>query len=152
MEPQELSETERHKKGRQKAFLAAYEQVGSIARAAEAAKIGRTTHWAWMRTDPEYPKKFAAAQTVASEVLIDEATRRAVDGVEEPVGFYKGKAGGTVKRYSDILLMFLIKAKRPEYRDSSRLHLGFDAGDQDGDPRLGEKTLAAVDLKKLAEW
>ena len=52
MEPQELSETERHKKGRQKAFLAAYEQVGSIARAAEAAKIGRTTHWAWMRTDP----------------------------------------------------------------------------------------------------
>ena len=89
---------------------------------------------------------------MASEVLIDEATRRAVDGVEEPVDFYKGKAGGTVNRYSDNLLMFLIKAKRPEYRDSSRVTLGIDsAGAGDGDPKLGEKTLATAMAKNLEE-
>ena len=39
-------------------------------------------------------------------------------GVEEQVGWYRGVAGGTVRRYSDVLLIFLLKALRPErYRE-----------------------------------
>ena len=47
----------------------------------------------------------------------DEAVRRAHDGVDEPV-FYQGKACGVVRKYSDTLLIFLLKGRRPEkYRD-----------------------------------
>jgi hypothetical protein len=96
----------------------------------------------------EYGKRFQAARVIATEALIDEARRRALEGVEEPVGFYLGESNTSVKRYSDNLLMFLIKAARPEYRDSTHLQIGIDpAGD--GDPKLGEKTLAAVDPAKL---
>ena len=138
----------RHKRARQAAFLEAFSMVGSIIKAAEVAKIGRTSHWEWLKVDPEYAKAFAAAQIVATEALIDEATRRAVQGVQEPVGWYQGVPGGTVTRYSDILLIFLIKARRPEYRDSTHIQIGLDpAGD--GDPRLGEKTLGAVEPLKL---
>ena len=47
-----------------------------------------------------------------------EARRRAVDGVEEPVGWYQGKPGGLVRKYSDRLLVLLLKAWIPErYKD-----------------------------------
>ncbi len=46
---------------------------------------------------------------MALDVLEDEVTRRAVEGVEEPAGWYKGKSGGTVRRYSDTLLIFRLK-------------------------------------------
>ena len=42
-----------------------------------------------------------------------EARRRAVDGVDEPV-YYQGKEVGTVRRYSDVLLIFLLKGLRPQ--------------------------------------
>ena len=58
------------------------------------------------------------AQECAADVLEAEACRRAVEGVEKPVGWYKGEPGGYVREYSDILTIFLLKGLRPEkYRD-----------------------------------
>ena len=58
------------------------------------------------------------ARIMAGDILEAEAHRRAVEGVEEPVGWYRGKPGGTVRRYSDNLLMFLLKGVLPErYKD-----------------------------------
>jgi len=58
-----------------------------------------------------------AAATQATEVLEQEAWRRARDGVAEPV-YQHGKQIGTIQRYSDNLLMFLLRARAPErYRD-----------------------------------
>ncbi len=38
------------------------------------------------------------------------------------MGWYKGKPGGTVREYSDILLIFLLKALRPErYRERAEV-------------------------------
>ncbi len=48
------------------------------------------------------------------DILEAEAFRRAVEGVEKPVGWYKGEPGGYVREYSDVLLMFQLKALRPE--------------------------------------
>ena len=46
-----------------------------------------------------------------------EAARRAYHGVEEPV-FHKGEVCGSIRKYSDTLMIFLLKARRPEvYRD-----------------------------------
>ena len=53
----------------------------------------------------------------ATEVLEREAWRRARDGTPEPV-FQHGKEVGVIQRYSDQLLMFLLRARAPErYRD-----------------------------------
>jgi hypothetical protein len=55
---------------------------------------------------------------MACDILEAEAHRRAVEGVEKPVGWYKGRPGGYVREYSDVLLIFLLKGLRPEkYKD-----------------------------------
>jgi hypothetical protein len=53
------------------------------------------------------------AKEEVADLLEAEAFRRAVHGWDEPVGWYKGKAGGVVTRYSDALLIVLLKALRP---------------------------------------
>ena len=99
------------------AFLAAYRECGSVSYAARAEKINRCTHYRWLQQYPEYTEAFAEAREEAADVLEQEARRRAVEGVEAPV-FYKGEVCGTVKRYSDVLLIFLLKGARPDkYRE-----------------------------------
>ena len=68
--------------------------------------------------------KFAAAWDDAIEdgtdLLEDEVLRRAKDGVDEP-RFYEGEVCGHVRKYSDTLAIFLLKARRPEkYSDKVR--------------------------------
>jgi hypothetical protein len=106
---------------KKQAFLDAYSQCGNITEAAKLAKIDRTTHYDWLTRDPEYPERFKNAENQAIDSLEKEAWRRAVEGVEEPVGWHQGVAGGTVRRYSDTLLIFLLKGARPErYRENIR--------------------------------
>jgi hypothetical protein len=98
-------------------FLEAYAQCGHISRAAEAAGIARATVYVWQEHDPEFAAAFREAGITATESLEQEAWRRAVDGVPEPV-FQHGKQVGTIQRYSDQLLMCLLRARAPErYRD-----------------------------------
>ena len=92
--------------------------MGVIKRACKVAGVGRTTHYEWMEANPEYRRAFEAAQEDAADSLEAEVYRRAVKGVRKPVGWYKGVAGGYVREYSDLLLMFALKALRPEkYRE-----------------------------------
>ena len=101
-----------------RAFLAAFRETGNVRLACEAAGVGRSSHYRWLEKDPEYRAAFDVAKEDATDVLEAEAHRRAVEGIEEPVGWYKGVAGGTVRRYSDVLLIFLLKSLRPErYRE-----------------------------------
>ncbi len=48
-----------------------------------------------------------------TDLLDAEARRRAVIGIDKPV-FYKGEVVGSITKYSDSLLMFLLKAHRPQ--------------------------------------
>lgn len=55
------------------------------------------------------------------QMLESEAYRRAVEGVDEPV-FYKGDECGAVRKYSDKILLVLLKAEAnragdPAYKD-----------------------------------
>ncbi len=112
---------------KKKAFLEAYAKTGNVSTAAEASNIDRSYHYRWMLSDPKYPEAFESAKGQALEVIEAELHRRAVEGVEEPVGWYQGKPGGTVKRYSDNLLMFMLKKLNPAYRDKVE-HTGPDGG------------------------
>ena len=104
-------------KAKRAAFLAAYRETGNVKLAAEAAQISRSAHYRWV-AEPDYAEEFEQAKRDAVDVLEAEARRRAVTGVLEPVGWYKGEAGGTVRRYSDTLLIFLLKGAAPEkYRE-----------------------------------
>ena len=85
---------------------------------AEIAKVGRRSHYDWIR-DAEYAAMFQEAKEQAADHLECEARRRAVEGVEEPV-YYKGEVCGTIRKYSDLLLIFLLNGARPEkYRDKA---------------------------------
>ena len=102
----------------QRAFLAVYGEMGVIKRACKVAGVARSSHYEWMETNPEYRRAFEDAQEDAADNLEAEVYRRAVKGVKKPTGWYKGVAGGYVREYSDLLLMFRLKALRPEkYRE-----------------------------------
>jgi len=97
----------------QRAFLEAFACGGSIRLAAEAAKVSRRNHCRWLKCCPKYAEAFEDARERAIETMEAEARRRAVEGVQEAV-YYEGKVCGHRLRYSDNLLMFLLKAARPE--------------------------------------
>jgi hypothetical protein len=101
----------------QRAFLSAFARTGTITHAAEAADVHRRNHNVWL-TDPVYARAFMQAKEEAADYLEGEARRRAVEGVEEPTGWYQGRPGGYITKYSDTLLIFLMKGAFPEkYRE-----------------------------------
>ena len=100
-------------------FLKAFSETGNICKAADIAHINRERHYTWLKCDPDYPKLFDAAEVKAGDTLEAEAVRRAYEGIDEPV-FYRGEACGTVRKYSDTLLIFLLKGAKPEkYKERS---------------------------------
>ena len=87
-------------------FLAAYGAGGVVSYAAAAARINRTTVYARMKSDPEFAADFEAAEADATDALVAEARRRALE------------------EGSDRLLEFLIRAHRPEkYGDRAKVEL-----------------------------
>ena len=98
-------------------FLKAYAACGNVTAACKRAGIGRTTFYRWQEHDEDFVLAFKQADLQATESLEKEAWRRAREGFAEPV-YQHGKEVGTIQRYSDALLMFLLKARAPErYRD-----------------------------------
>lgn len=98
-------------------FLEALARVGTVTHAAEAAGVSRSQLYRWREQDRAFAEDWEVALERSADVLEDEACRRALLGVETPV-FHRGKVAGTVQKYSDNLLMFLLKARRPQrFRD-----------------------------------
>ena len=110
-----------------------------------------TTHafqrWYELRAaNEEFAEAWAQAVEQGTQMLEDEARRRAVDGVDEPV-FQKGEMVGHVRRYSDNLLMFLLRGRRPAvYRESAAVELNIPAVHVEPDP---ERTVRV--LEKLRD-
>lgn len=98
---------------RQEAFLEAYERLCHISQAAETAGIERKLHYYWLRTDADYKARFEESDRIAIKALEDEAHRRALHGVQEPV-FHQGQICGHVQKFSDRLMEFLLRGRQPE--------------------------------------
>jgi hypothetical protein len=103
---------------RKSAFLAALVTAGgNVTRACEAVDICRMTAYEWRDEDPAFAADWERCKAAGLDALEDEATRRAFDGVAEPV-FHQGVPVGTVQKYSDTLAIFLLKGGKPEkYKD-----------------------------------
>ncbi len=102
---------------KKRTFLEALVETGQRQEACKKAGIARNTPLKWARADEQFAQEWEEAKKAAAHHLEEEAHRRAVKGVEEPV-FYKGEQVGTVTKYSDTLLIFLLKGLKPEmYRE-----------------------------------
>lgn len=99
-------------------FLDHLSETGLIGESAAVAGISRTELWRKRNTDPLFRELYQEAYDLGTEACEDEATLRATKGTLEPV-FYKGRRTATIRRKSDLLLMFILKARSPEkYKDN----------------------------------
>lgn len=100
-------------------FLESLAETGSVRAAATASGRPRGA-WLLLRgRDPGFARAWDEALESYVELLEAEADRRAVGGETEPV-FYGGKQVGERTRASDSLLMFRLKALKPQrYRSAA---------------------------------
>jgi len=83
--------------------------------------ITRKTAYKLRQRLPDLAERWAEAIEAGTDYLEDEARRRAAEGVSKPV-FYQGEQCGSVQEFSDTLLIFLLKGRRPEkFRDNINL-------------------------------
>ena len=68
------------------------------------------------------------SEDIFNDLLLSEVDRRALEGVKQDI-FYKGEKVGEKHKYSDNLLMFRVKGRMPEYKDSSLNIKGGAGGD-----------------------
>ncbi len=117
-------------KDRQRLFLEAYAVHANIMLSARAAGIHRSTVYDWQ----EHDEDFAFAFNLAKE------------GWEEPV-YQFGQYAGTVRKYSDTLLIFHAKMLMPEYRDKSTVDVNANVNTHVS----GALTLTRGDLRQLSD-
>ena len=93
-------------------FLRVLRQCGNVSEAARASGLSRTRLYKRKASSKTFSLAWSMALEEAADRLTDEAIRRAVNGFEE-VKYFRGEPVGTVRKFSDQLLMFLLKAHRP---------------------------------------
>ncbi len=96
-----------------RAFLAAFRVSGNVTLAAAAVPMEKTLHYRWLKSTPLYARDFAIAETEFGDVLEAAAVARAKDGILEAV-FYQGQPCGAIRKYSDGLMIALLKRFKPE--------------------------------------
>jgi hypothetical protein len=94
-------------------FLDLLAETGNVSRAASTCNLPRRTLYCCRATDPAFAAAWEESLEIGLDALEDEAMRRAREGVEEPI-FNGGLRCGTVRKYSDLLLIFLLKSRRPQ--------------------------------------
>jgi hypothetical protein len=110
---------------RRNRFLQALSETGNVTVATQITGTSRTRVYELRKEDSSFAAAWQEAEETAADGLEAEARRRAVDGVQEPL-----VSGGrlvrdddgqpiAIKRYSDNLLLALLRAHRPPRRERS---------------------------------
>lgn len=127
-------------------FLEALAAGDTVIEAASAAGRGRRDFYRLKPEDAEFAAAWKAAYDEGTDKLEAEAERRAIEGV--PRRSYD-KDGNLVREeqiYSDGLMMFMLKSRRPEkFRDNLKVEHG--GGDK---PVQVEVTHSVDDLARVA--
>lgn len=108
------------------AFIASLSLTGNVTRACESSGVSRWLVYELRNNDPVFAEAWDNALEQATDLLEEEARRRAYSGVDEPVfgslgqGLGTGEVG-TIRKYSDTLLIFLLNGNRPQkYRQTAK--------------------------------
>lgn len=84
---------------KQRRFLRCFAKIGIVEVAAREAGVNSNSHRKWLKNDPIYKEAFEIARDMACDVLEEICVERA-------------------KKSSDLLMIFMLKALRPEkYRE-----------------------------------
>lgn len=92
------------------------ETGGNVSKAAQLIGVTRKSLYEHRQQDEEFAKEWDKAVDQGIDRLEDEAKRRAFEGVDEPI-LYKGDVVQYITKYSDTLLIFLLKGHREKYRE-----------------------------------
>jgi hypothetical protein len=104
-------------------FIKELARVPNVTAAAKKAKVSRIHAYTTRRDDPDFAAAWEDALEQSVENLEGEVYRRAAHGTLEPV-FYQGVKVGNVRKYSDTLAMFLLRAHKPAfYGDRSKVEM-----------------------------
>lgn len=96
---------------------------GNISAACVDSELPRAVVYRMEKEDEEFASAFREAQSHGLKALEDEARRRAFAGTDKPV-FYQGEQCGSVREYSDTLMIFLLKGGMPEKYQERIKHAG----------------------------
>src|SRR6266481_9971295 len=92
---------------KKKAFLIAYGKCGMVRTAARNAGVADHSHYLWMDKDPQYRQAFEDIQPRVTQMLRDHIISRAT----------------AAKKPSDLLAMFEMKRRDPQYRDNFQIQV-----------------------------
>src|SRR5262245_21715267 len=106
-------------------FLGALEEGLHVRDAAQLANVHFSVVYRRRKGDEAFRNAWAESEELGTQFFEAEAGRRAYHGTLKPV-YYKGEVCGDIREYSDQLLMFLLRARLPDfYRDNARYeHVG----------------------------
>jgi hypothetical protein len=108
-------------------FLAALRDIPNVSRAARVVHLSRRALYNIRDDDSQFEAAWNDAIDEGIEAMEAEAMRRAVEGVDKPV-FYQGDEVAVLREYSDTLLIFLLKAHRPDKYRENKIDLTTDGG------------------------
>ena len=94
-------------------FLEILRETANVTAACDELGFSRTSIYRWRQVDEKFRDEWEEAMNQAIDALEQAARQRALHGVKEPV-FHRGEVCGHIRKYSDTLTIFLLKAYRPE--------------------------------------
>lgn len=98
-------------------WLYCFEYTGMVSAACAMMGVGRSTVYEERQRNEDFALAWHDVEERSTEVMEREAWRRGVEGVVKPL-VSAGKHVTDVREYSDGLLQFMLKARRPEkYRE-----------------------------------
>lgn len=106
------------------AWLVAFEREGMVSAACRTVGVGRTTVYD-ARSDPEFAQAWDDIEAMTTDRMEREAMRRGMEGFDKAV-YHQGEVVGMERQFSDTLLIFMLKARKPEtYRENVKVvHAG----------------------------
>lgn len=126
-----------------KAFFRVLEKTGTPTKAAKVAGVRRTAMEKLRKTNPDIEALWQTCMQHRAEIFEDEAIRRGVKGVMEPV-YYMGAICGYKRVYSDSLLSKVLEGNMPEkYRSNHKIEL---------EGKLAVATLVLPATTSAEEW
>lgn len=113
---------------KQEEFLEALRQIPNVSRACRLINISRPVMYEAKLANSSFAEEWEDALDQGIEAMEAEAMRRAVEGIDKPI-FYQGDEVALLREYSDTLMIFLLKAHRPEkYQDRIKQEIGGEGG------------------------
>jgi hypothetical protein len=90
----------------------------TLAHVKKVLGINRVTMYRWRQDDPSFAQAYSNAMEAGTDLIEQEARRRAVEGYDRPV-YQRGRMVGVVRVYSDELAAMPLRGRRPEvYRET----------------------------------